>query len=396
MKSLDTEILIIGAGPAGLIAAREAAARKAEVTILEEHTEVGQPCHCAGLVSIEGLKSLNLPIQGPYIQNKVKGARFFSPSGLTFTVKKNEPVACVISRHAFDQFLAQQASAAGVHIRLGEKAKSVLREKTHVIIRGEKGGFAAKIAIDAEGVASRMLKAAGLEPVNKSALLPGLQYDLKGVSVDPNYVEIHTGKRVAPGFFAWVIPLSGDTARVGLGCKAANPHERIESFVNARFGNRQSLEKLDTRSGLIVTCGPVKKSYADRLLVVGDAAGQAKPTTGGGVILGGICAAIAGEVAAEAVARDDCSASFLERYEERWRKQLSRDFRMMLLARRVMNRLSDSAIDKLFKAIIDENLQGLLSAEGDMDFQSGVLLKLFRKKELFGVLPSFLRALVLF
>jgi digeranylgeranylglycerophospholipid reductase len=396
MRSLDTEILVIGAGPAGLIAAREAAARKAEVTVLEEHTEVGQPCHCAGLVSIEGLKSLNLPTQGPYIQNKVKGARFFSPSGLTFTVKKDKPVACVISRHAFDQFLAQQASAAGVHIRLGEKAKSVLREKTRVVIQGEKNSFTAKIAIDAEGVASRMLKAAGLEPVNKSALLPGVQYDLEGASVDPNYVEVHTGKKVAPSFYAWVIPLSRDTVRVGLGCKVANPHERLEAFVNTRFGNKESLEKLDTRSGLIVTCGPVKKSYADRLLAVGDAAGQVKPTTGGGVILGGICAAIAGEVAAEAVARDDYSASFLERYEERWRKQLSHDFRMMLLARRVMNRLSDRAIDKMFKAVIDENLQALLSAEGDMDFQSGVLLRLFRKKELLGILPSFLRALVPF
>jgi digeranylgeranylglycerophospholipid reductase len=395
MGSPDTEILVIGAGPAGLIAAREAATRKTEVTILEEHSEIGQPCHCAGLVSIEGLKSLGLPTQGPYVQNKVKGARFLSPSGLTFTVEKGEPVACILNRSLFDKFLAQQASAAGAYVRLGEKAGGLGLEKTHAIIRGENSSLAAKMVIDAEGVASRILKTAGLEPVDKSGVLPGVQCDLEGVSMDPDHVEVYTGRRVAPGFFAWVMPLGGDAARVGLGCKATNPHERLEAFVNARFGNK-NIEKLDVRSGLIVTCGPIKKSFADRFLVVGDAAGQAKPTTGGGVVLGGICASIAGEAVAEAVARGDYSASFLGRYEERWKERFSHDYRMMLLARRVLNKLSDSAVDKLFRAVIDENLQGLLSAEGDMDFQSGVLLKLFRKKEILGILPSFLRALVPF
>ena len=396
MKPLDTEILVIGAGPTGLIAAREATAKKAEVTILEEHLEIGQPCHCAGLVSMQGLKTLNLPTQAPYIQNKVKGARFFSPSGLSFTVEKDEPVACVINRNIFDKFLAQQATEAGAHIRLGVKAEGLRHENSRVNIIIENGSIAARMVVDAEGVASRIMKAAELKPVDKSALLLGLQFDLKGVSVDPDYVEIHTGRKVAPGFFAWVIPLDSDKARVGLGCKEANPKERLEAFVNRRFGDKGRFEKLNARSGLIVTCGPVEKTFADRLLAVGDVAGQVKPTTGGGVILGGICASIAGEVAAEAVACGDFSASFLEQYEKRWKKQLNHDFRTMLLARRVMNRLSDRAIDKVFKAVMDENLQGLLSAEGDMDLQSGVLLKLFKKKELLSILPSFLRALVPF
>jgi digeranylgeranylglycerophospholipid reductase len=396
MKTEETDILVVGAGPAGLIAAREAASRKADVMVIEEHEEIGQPCHCAGLLSLKGLKRLGIPADGPYVQNKVKGAHFFSPSGLSFTVEKDEPVACVVNRGLFDRFLAQKTTEAGARISLNKEVKSVERGEMRVIIQIGKEKYCAEMGIDAEGVSSRIIKAIGLKPLDHDLIFPGLQYDLENVSIDQNYVEVHTGRNTAPCFFAWVIPLSKDKARVGLGCKGANPKELLEEFVRRRFGDEDNLERADVRSGLIITGGPIDRTFSDQFLVVGDAAGQAKPTTGGGVILGGICASIAGETAAEAIACGDCSASFLSQYENLWKDELGKDFRMMLLARRVMNRLSDRALDRLFNIVIKENLQGLFSAEGDIDFQSGILLKLLRKKEILGVLPTFLRALIPF
>jgi len=391
-KTEETDVVVIGAGPAGLIAAREAASRQAGVVVLEEHEEIGKPCHCAGLLSLKGLERLDMPTDGAYIKNKVRGARFYSPSGLTFTVEKDEPVACVIDRSVFDKYLAQKAAEAGARIILSEQVKALEHGKEGVVVQSENRGIHVKVAIDAEGASSRILKAAGLKPIDRETTVTGVQCDLRNVSMNQDYVELHFGSKTSPGFFAWVIPLSSDVARVGLGCKGGNPKEHLDEFAKKRFG----VENLDVgiRSGLIVTGGPIDRAFGDRFLVVGDAAGQVKPTTGGGVIIGGICASIAGQTAAEAVERSDCSSSFLSQYEYSWRGELSKDFRSMLLARKVADHLSDKTVDKLFRAVVEEDLQGLFSVEGDMDFQSSVILKLLRKREILGILPSFLRAFI--
>jgi geranylgeranyl reductase family protein len=396
MKTEETDILVIGAGPAGLIAAREAATRRANVVVLEEHEEIGKPCHCAGLLSLKGLERLGVPADGGYVQNKVRGARFFSPSGLTFTVEKDEPVACVVDRSIFDRFMAQKTAEAGARISLNEQANSIERGEKETVIQSENKKFHAKMVIDSEGASSRIIKDAGLKPINRDSLVSGIQCDLENVGVDPEYVEVHFGNKTAPKFFAWVIPLSENKARVGLGCKGENPKEHLDEFVRRRFGIEKNLGRGDIRSGLIITGGPIDRTFSDRFLVVGDAAGQVKPTTGGGVILGGICASIAGRIAAEAVACGNFSSSFLSQYEDLWKDELGKDFRSMLLARKVVNRLSDKAMDKLFNAVVEENLQGIFSAEGDIDFQSTVILKMLKKKEVLGVLPSFLRAIIPF
>ena len=393
MKIDEAEILVVGAGPAGLIGARAAARRGAEVTVLEEHSEIGLPCHCAGLLSLNGVRDIGVPQEGSFVQNMVRGARFFSPSGLSFTVEKDEAIACVVDRGLFDRFLARQATQAGARIRLTSKVRGIRRAEEGIVALGEQESTRAKILIDAEGASSRIVKAAGLEPLDPSCILPGLQFDLRGVDVDSDYVEIHVGRGVAPGFFAWVIPLSEDSARVGLACKGPKPKNTLDRFVENRFGYENRLGRIATRSGRVITCGPIEKTFADNLLVVGDAAGQVKPITGGGVILGGICASVAGEVAAKAVEEGDFSGVLLGRYESLWKERLGKEFRMTLLVRRTLDRLSDKVIDRLFKVIIEENLPDLLSEQGDIDFQTGVLRKVLMRKEILRILPSLLGAL---
>ena len=390
MTSEETQVLIVGAGPSGLIASREAAQRGADVLVLEEHMEIGRPCHCAGLLSLNGIRKLGVPIDGSFVQNKVRGALFFSPSGLSFTIERRNPVACAVDRVLFDKFLAGQAVKFGVEVRLGCRVHDAILKETGGLVRSGGHTFRTEIIIDAEGVSSKIVKAAGLESLDPAGLLPALQFDLSGVDVEPDYVEIHVGRKIAPGFFAWVIPLGEDSARVGLGCRGMNPREALNRFVENRFKD-EDYECLAVRSGLIVASGPIKRTFRNRLLVVGDAAGQVKPTTGGGVILGGICAAIAGRVAAEAVKCGRFEEAFLSRYEQTWRGELGKEFKYMLWARRIFNALSDRAIDKIFELIIKEDLQRVISEEGDMDFQSSLLSELLSRRRILKLLLPFLR-----
>ncbi len=390
-----TEIAIVGAGPSGLIAGHEAAKKGADVSIFEEHNRIGFPCHCAGLLSAKGLEELNIPIAKSFVQNGVRGAKFFSPSGLSFTVERKETMAYVVDRSLFDNFLAREAIAAGARILPNSCIRTVNRTsqpKAWVLDITKNELWKAKVLIDAKGASPRILGTATLKGVDPAHMLSGFQIDFSDVNVDQDYVEIHTGTKIAPKFFAWVIPTGKNSARVGLACKGVNPRALLDAFLRKRFGEEKK-EPFVARSGLVVTGGPVAKTFDDGLLVVGDAAGQVKPTTGGGVVLGGICATFAGQVASEAIIKDKCSSSFLRKYENLWKDRLGKEFRATHLSRRILNNLSDKTLDKLFRLIIDANLQEELSTNGDIDFQSTAIMKLFRKKEIYVLLPSFLRAL---
>ena len=334
-----------------------------------------------------------MPPNADFVQNKVKGAHFFSPSGLSFTVERADDVACVVDRSLLDRFLARQATDAGVEIRLQSKVQHVRRRDERIIVEGAWGSLEAGVVVDAEGVASRLVKEMGLTPLEPEGVLPALQFELSDVNLDPAHVEMHLGERIASNFFAWVIPLSDNRARVGLACRGDDPRERLEGFTKRRFSLST---RVSVSSGLVITCGPIPKTFSDNFLVIGDAAGQVKSTTGGGVILGSICASMAGEVAAEAVKRGIFSSDFLGEYERRWRERLGKEFRVARLARRVLNRLSDKTVDKIFRIIFEKGLQGELSARGDMDFQASLLSALAKKRDILRLLltvaPDILRA----
>ena len=388
-----TDIAVIGGGPAGLIAAREAAKRGIEVTIFEEDGEIGVPCHCAGLLSLEGLKEIHVPLDDSYIQNRVRGAHFFSPSKLSFTVERREPVACVVNRSCFDRFLAEQAVHAGARLMLKSRIRSIKRVDGKVLLVGDSGEVTADMAIDAEGVVSHLIKKIGLQPLQARNLLPAIQYDLTGTCIDPDYVEIHTGRNLAPQFFAWVIPLNENSARVGLACRETNTRKRLQTFIKDRFKG-ENLTKTRTLSGLLTTTGPIPRTFHDNFIAVGDVAGQVKPTTGGGVIWGGICAVTAGETATEAVKAETFTGDFLENYQARWREKLGKEVSLTLLARRILNKLSDKTIDKVFESVKRSNLHRELSEEGDMDFQAASILRLIKKKDILKILASSMKDLI--
>lgn len=382
----STEAVVVGAGPAGLLAAREIARRGVEVKVFEEHPTIGEPNHCAGVVSVEGLRLLGLEPSQEFVEGEITGGRLYSPSGAAIEITGTTTRAYVIDRTAFDRHLAHSAEKEGADVHTGRRvAELTVRAGRVTGVRGRDWAVQAEVVVDAEGAAGTLARRVGL-PAGARGALAGVNVEVSGVDVEPHMVEVWLSSSLAPGLFAWVIPLGDGAARCGLAARTGDAYQRLKGFVDERFGTVRCSRP---RRGVILTGGPIRRTYRDGMLVVGDAAGQTKPTTGGGVVLGGLCAIEAGKAAAESVEAGDPSAGFLQRYQRGWRSSLGREFASMLAARRLLNRLSDRRIDVLFDAFRREGLEGVLRGlveRGDMDMQSGVMREALREPRLLRVL----------
>ncbi len=232
-------------------------------------------------------------------------------------LKRRCPVTYVIDRKLFDKHLAELAVKAGVEYRFNSRVKSLLFDSgcvKGVALKGEKL-LEANVVIDAEGCSSAVLKKTKLECLRASMMVRGIQAEVDGLEhVDEDMVEVYLGRKIAPDFFAWIIPRRDGTAKVGLATRTGDPRDYLRRFMekhpvaSKKLRNSQ-VNKISLHP--IPLAGPIPKTYSDGFLVVGDAASQVKPTTGGGVIFGLACARAAGEVAYEAVKNSNFSEAFL-------------------------------------------------------------------------------------
>jgi len=202
------------------------------------------------------------------------------------------------------------------------------------------------------------------------------------VEVDPGLVEVWLGDEVAEGFYAWVMPMDESTVRCGLGTAGRDGYDRLRGFVRRRFG----VDKLEgVTAGLICTGPPVNRTVYSGLLLAGDVAGQVKATTGGGVVVGGLCARLAGETAVDALGCGDTCLGRLSEYERRWRGFYEGELKTMYAARRLMNRMSDERLNRLLAGLKEASLEDMLGdlvSRGDMDMQAGVIREAARNPRL--------------
>ncbi len=300
-------------------------------------------------------------------------------------LRKKEPVALILNRMKLDQFLAKQAIATGAELKTNARASKFLREQdgsARIILQnGEQ--VSCKVAVDASGAGSRLPEQAGLDTPDWSQLLPGLQYELIGTPKQGDMVDLFFGSDKAPGFFAWSIPTGDYSARVGLASRKGNVKKLIDKLVTEHW-SKAAIDA--TKSGSVLVSGPIGKCWSYNFLVVGDAAGQVKQTTGGGIVIGGCCGQMAGRAAsAFAAAKGDDGVRFLRDYDLKWKEMFDSDLRGMSLARKVFAGLSDDTLDRLFHVL--RKHVGEIEELGDMDFQGKVISQMLRKKELVKLLP---------
>ena len=383
MLNLSHDAIIVGAGPAGLIAAHRIAGSGHSVLVLEEHERVGEPDHCAGLLSSTGLRRLGLIPPKHIIQNTVAGARIHSPSGYSILVERGQREAFVVNRQMFDAWLAERAVQQGAQILTGKKVSGISRldngEYQISISKMNKENYAARAVISGEGSRCQVSGHAGLPQVPRSSKYPAYQYEVSGIDIEEDLVEMFYGRRVSRGFFSWIIPLGNGRARVGIASRD-RPKQRLQASMkhHSIMSTRLRGAKIVRGFGGIVLVGmPIKKTVEGGFLAVGDAAGIVKATTGGGVVVGGTAAEIAGKVVSNALSKLDGKIN-LDSYERSWRSILQRDLRTMYLAQRAITSLSDRGLDELIKGADDMSLLDVVKREGDMDMQGKVITSLLK------------------
>jgi len=218
--------------------------------------------------------------------------------------------------------------------------------------------------------------------LDRSMVVNGAQAEVEGANdLDEDTVEVYLGQKYAPGLFAWIIPTRDGSAKVGLATKSGDPRDHLHRFMRSHPIASKKLEKSEIKNlsfHPMSLGGPISKAYANGLLVVGDAASQVKPTTGGGVIFGLFCSKIAGEVAYEAITNNDFSAVFLSRYQFRWKAEIGFDLTVMCRIRQLLNRLSDKQMDKVISLCSQLGVNRILEEVGDLDFQGKSLIRMVR------------------
>jgi geranylgeranyl reductase family protein len=391
---LRIEVAVVGGGPAGLIAARELASKGVQVKVFEEHPQIGTPNHCAGILSVEGLKRIGVEPDSQFLRHEVAGGTAFAPDGTGIRITGGRTRAYIVDREVFDLHLAEEAIDAGAEIEGNHRIRDFIIADGRVAgVHGDID-IKASIVIDAEGASGALARKLGL-PRPRDGVLAGINVNVPDAQLEPGMVEVWFGEDLAKGMFAWAVPVGEDEVRCGLATEKGDSLELLRKFIKKRFGLTECGEPARWP---VLTGGPVNRTHADRLLLVGDVAGHTKPTTGGGVILGGMCAMMAAEIAIQALENEDYSTGFMRRYDEKWREALGGEFSSMLRMRRFLNSIPDPRMNRIFASVKSADLEPTLERiieVGDMDLQSGVLQKAFTHPGMLRVMTSSLSRLAL-
>jgi len=371
MQDLTTDVLVVGAGPAGAMTAKWAAKRGARVLMIEKRQEIGSPVRCGEGMSKEWLTEVGIT-PGRWINVEVEGARIYSPSEKVFEINEKHAgneVGYVVERDGFDKQLAIDAGNAGADVMLKTAAVGILKEGGQVVgVKakqfGELFNIRAPVTIGADGFESQIGRWAGL-PTNLMLrdMDSCLQYRMTNVDSDTRYCDFYLGK-IAPGGYVWIFPKADGLANVGIGVQLSqlkNPADvktYLDRWIDRHPGYAKG-KKIDMVGGGVSIAPPLKQTVTDGFMIVGDAARMIDPLTGGGIANGCIAGKICGEVAAEAVEAGTPSKEFFQRYEKGWRARLEEKLYRNWLAKEKLCTLPDEVFDKIVDALQDVRLQKL-------------------------------------
>ena len=356
------DVVIAGGSVAGLFCAREIAKQGHSVLVIEEDYEIGTPEHCGGLVSISGLEQLGVVPHRKTFEHLIETAEIFAPGGKSFSINSSKQKVAEIDRRELDKQVAYQAQKNGAEI----KVRTSFKEKTEDGVITSDGKIKCKIIVDARGVSSLIHK-------DRTGILASAQYEVYADWIKKGKVEVYLDQVKYPGFFSWSIPLGDGFGKVGVAGKGINAAEALEEFLLQK-GKYSTIRKIYAP---IWVKGPIEKFVTDNVVTVGDAAGQSKPTTAGGIFSCGMGGIFAGRAISKFL--DSGKKSDLNEYKKNWNEKFEKEFEKQLLARKILERIDNKTIDKLFDSITPEVIEDI-SDKDDFDFHTSSLIKLLGLK----------------
>jgi len=349
------DVIVVGSGPAGSMTALFAAKNGASVLILERDREVGIPVRCAEGISKRGLEKFFQP-DGRWIAQKIDGAKLYAPNGQSCIMSAGAVGdGYVLERRLFDAFICEEAAKSGADILAKADVHDLLFDGNKISgvkfrHHGEEKHVNAQIVVGADGPESRIGKLAGIDTTLKlEDIESGVQYLLSDINVEKEFSHFYFGNEIAPGGYVWVFPKGRNMANVGVGIRAdrgngKNARKYLNDYIEKNFPESRILAFI---TGAVPTAKTLPEITKDNLILVGDAARQVNPVTGGGLSNILVAGSIAGTVAAEAVKNNDFSNKFLKRYHKQWMKEKGNHQKVHYKLKEVFFDFSDDELNEI-------------------------------------------------
>jgi digeranylgeranylglycerophospholipid reductase len=366
VKKLDTDVLVVGGGPGGSMAAKFAARGGARTLLIEKRQEIGSPVRCAEGISKGWMEECDVSIDSSWVACVPEAARIFAPSG-TFALvtpdRAGNEVGLVLERTLFDKALAKHAAEAGARILLKTYASDVMKQGDAVCgvvgqSMGEDIEIRASVTIAADGFESQVGRWSGLDTsLGQGDIISAFQYRLCNIDCDARYCDFYIG-RCSPGGYIWVFPKGSGIANIGIGIPASQLRQpgETKAYLDRWIGQHPGLAKgqaLDMVAGGVSTCKPLNQTVAAGLMLVGDAARLMDPLTGGGIVNACLSGKMAGETAAAAALCGDCGEAFLQKYERAWRDKMQKRLTRNWLAKEKFVTLNDDALNRIIATLAE-------------------------------------------
>ncbi len=386
----DYDVIIVGGGPVGGWAASNIAKAGFKVAVIEEHQQIGEPVQCAGIITPRVFDMVDFA--RPSILNEVKGANIFSPAGNKLAIGTEKVQAKIIDRSKFDSMIMDDALNKGAELITGHRVSGLVMGETCEVTVGDRT-LKSKLIIGADGAKSNIRSWLGLE--EPAYYLNGFGADIENVQMEQDKVNVFFGSQLAPNFFAWMIP-AGNVVRVGLCMREGQ--DTVYHYFKKLFESGSPAAPLleggqvtKTYAG-IIPLGLPSKTYADRGMIVGDAASHVKATSGGGIYPGLVCAQHCAQTAIEALEAEDTSEKMLANYQKEWLKGIGDELKKDIMIHKVFASLTDAQVEDVFNMVSDEETLAIINRVGDIDYPSRLgwmLLK--REPKLLKYAGKFLR-----
>jgi digeranylgeranylglycerophospholipid reductase len=396
MQQYICDVIVVGAGPAGSMAAKTVAEKGADVILIEEHKESGTPVYCAEGLSIGGIKDGGLEPVYPYVTQEINTARVIAPNGKALDLTSDNWTGYVLDRQVFDKTLTENAVKAGSKLMTQTMATDVIKEEDRIVgviaIQDDTEiQFKSKVVIGADGHWSIIRRRAGLQRYF-SDYVTCAQYQLGDLDLeDPTRNEFYIGEKYAPGGYAWVFPKSKTVANVGLGVRKKHikaPINYLKEFCDndQRFRNAKILKK---NGGICPISGVLDKITMDGLILIGDAAGMLIPMTGAGIHSAIESGKMAGKVAAEAVQENNVSnkklSQFRKEFDKYWGKRIKESSKVV----EMLDKFKDEDLNIMAEVINNDDIVALANGENVRATLTGIVKRSPRK--LIQLIKAYLR-----